>query len=157
MPALPLASALPASGNAPPVVTLPPGESRRLPSLEPLAATRPLSPAHRAEVRPASPYATAIPADGGAPPIVASPRGESRRQPSLEPLPATRPPAPADRAEPEQRATVHIGTVEIHVTPPVPPRPPVPVQAQTSRPTPATTPATPLSRGYTSVFGLRQG
>ncbi|PZV10029.1 MAG: hypothetical protein DCF22_17530 [Leptolyngbya sp.] len=50
-----------------------------------------------------------------------------------------------------QRSTIHIGAIDIQITPP-----PVTPQPLTTRPV-ATSPTGSLSRGFTSGFGLRQG
>lgn len=47
--------------------------------------------------------------------------------------------------------TVHIGTIDIHITPPPTP----PIQPVATAPKPVS--LTPLARGFTSGFGLRQG
>jgi hypothetical protein len=57
---------------------------------------------------------------------------------------------PAKNPDAASSASIHIGTVEIRVAPPLP-QPPVPHRPTASGALPA------LSRGFTSSFGLRQG
>ena len=81
--------------------------------------------------------------------------------PAREPLPAAPPLPRAVALPPSSRAgdgadrTVRIGSIEVRVTPaPTPPAPPAP---SARAPAPAPSAAAPLSRGFTSAFGLRQG
>jgi len=67
--------------------------------------------------------------------------------PSITPKPL-RPPA---------AASVHIGAIEVHIAPPTtPPDPVTPPRAQ-SHSVAHSLPTKPLSRGYLSTFGIRQG
>ena len=57
---------------------------------------------------------------------------------------------PENGSQKRQKNTVHIGSIDVHIMPPtVPP-------AQPTRPV-VKSPPSPLSRGFTSSFGLRQG
>lgn len=61
-------------------------------------------------------------------------------------------PSPSDRQPPRSPSnTVHIGTIDIHIAPPPTP----PLQPATKAPKPVA--LSPLARGFTSGFGLRQG
>jgi hypothetical protein len=66
-------------------------------------------------------------------------RSHSDRQASRSPTP----PPPAN--------SVHIGTIDIHITPPPTPA----IQPVATAPKPVA--LSPLARGFTSSFGLRQG
>jgi len=69
------------------------------------------------------------------------------------PGPQQSPGAVPHKQEAQQHATIHIGTIDVHIVPPAPPVPLSPVRGSTARP-----PSTPaLSREMTSFIGLRQG
>jgi len=53
----------------------------------------------------------------------------------------------------QQHATIHIGTIDIHIVPPSPPAPLPPVRGATAQPRSTSA----LSREMTSFIGLRQG
>lgn len=65
------------------------------------------------------------------------------RKPELSP--------PAPKAEQRQKASIHIGSIEVHITPTSPAVPPARTLTAQSQPTSS------LSRGFTSPFGIRQG
>lgn len=60
-------------------------------------------------------------------------------------------PPPAPKAEHRQKASIHIGSIEVQIVPASPPAPRP--RTQTAQPQPASS----LSRGFTSPFGIRQG
>jgi hypothetical protein len=77
----------------------------------------------------------------------------------VDPVPRPASPLLADRRFPpaSQARTLHIGSIEVRVEPPVPP--PVPVPRDRPAPTVQTAPPTPpvgLARGFTTSLGLRQ-
>lgn len=81
-------------------------------------------------------------------------RAEVLARPPGEPLPRPALPKAASAR------SIHIGTIEVHVEPPLPPAAaPSPIRREERRPAPGTTSAAPasLSRGFTSTIGLRQG
>lgn len=61
------------------------------------------------------------------------------------------PSPPAPKAEQRQKASIHIGSIEVHITPASPAAPPARTPAAQPQP------ASSLSRGFTSPFGIRQG
>lgn len=75
---------------------------------------------------------------------------KSPRPVMLEPRPPAVPPAPPAEPRPHQDGGVRIGSIEIHIEPP-PARPQPAGRAAPPRP------AAPLTREFTSPFGLRQG
>jgi hypothetical protein len=85
---------------------------------------------------------------------MASAQSMPTAKPSLEPeipFPVDRPPVVEKvKSEAAQHNTVHIGRVDIQITPPPEQPKPAPRPAQTAH-------ATILARGFTSWFGLRQG
>lgn len=86
---------------------------------------------------------------GRAEPIAARLPAEQRARPALPQPPRT----PSSRS-------IHIGTIEVHVEPPgSAAAPPLPIRREERRAPPAATgaPPAPLSRGFTSTIGLRQG
>ncbi len=70
-----------------------------------------------------------------------------------EPLLQTPSVSPRKQEAQQQRAAIHIGTIEVHIVPPALPVPLPPVQRATARPRSTSA----LSREMTSVIGLRQG
>ena len=97
-----------------------------------------------------------------APDSPSSPRPAPNHQPPAPARPVAMPLAPRERAPltalpptAESKAppgpVIRIGSVEVHITPPVPPA------AVAARPAAAAAPAAPLSREMISLFGLRQG
>ncbi len=76
---------------------------------------------------------------------------------TLVPQAQEKPMASPAKRDAQQRSSVHIGTIDIHIVPP--PAPPIPtVPSPTARSTTARPPARPaLSRELTSFVGLRQG
>jgi hypothetical protein len=80
---------------------------------------------------------------------------EFPREPMLElsgPRPITQKPLRSPAA-----SSVHIGAIEVHITPPAMPPAPVPPPRAQSQSAATSLPTTALSRGYLSTFGIRQG
>lgn len=131
-----------------------------------------LKPVPKASVEIAAPAITAAakPQQGQGAPLRPVPRRTTEAEPDSTPLkrarnrmlptqaepafllprpPEPRPPAP--KAEQRQKASIHIGSIEVHITPTPPSAPPARTPAAQPQP------ASSLSRGFTSPFGIRQG
>lgn len=82
--------------------------------------------------------------------LLPPPSGQSSRSTDISDIPH-RWVEPGNGSSKRQENTVHIGSIDIHIT--SPPTPPIQSVATTSKPVDLS----PLARGFTSSFGLRQG